>query len=147
MTSWTNPVSEFRRPEVKVPVGMLLSDVDPDQFHAVIIVGGGDLMRLTEDNVDHRAAERVVRAMLSAGKPVCAIGAGPGVLASMKLLDGIEATGHPLIHDDVRRRFGANMSDRPVIRSGLIITVRDSNATQQALVELRATLRDSSKNP
>lgn len=54
-----------------------------------------------------------------------AVGAGPGVPASFGLLDGIRATGHPWIQEDVRTRFGVELLTQPVIRSVRIVTARD----------------------
>ena len=138
VTSWTSEVAELNRADRRIPVGIVLADVDPDQFGAVVIVGGAGLIYLTNANPEHDTAELVIRQFLSAGKPVGAAGAGPGVLASMKLLENVPATGHPLIHDDVRTRFSIDLQSSPFIRSGQILTARDINSLSQLIDELLA---------
>ncbi len=63
-----------------------------------------------------------------------------GVRTVIGVLDTVEATGHPLIHEDVRTRFGVELSSVPVIRSGQFITVRDNAAIPELLRELHAAL-------
>ncbi len=138
VTSWTREVAELNRADRRIPVGIVLADVDPEQFDAVVIVGGAGLIYLTNANPEHDTAELVIRQFLSAGKPVGAAGAGPGVLASMKLLENVPATGHPLIHGDVRTRFSIDLQSSPFIRSGQILTARDINSLSQLIDELLA---------
>ncbi len=64
--------------------------------------------------------------MIASGKLVAALNAGPGVLAKMKLLDGVKATGNQVIHQQVHDNYGVTLENSVVEVSGRIITARDN---------------------
>ena len=136
LTSWTNSATSIHADGEPVPIPLLLSDAKATDYDVLIVGGGRGLWELTEDSTDSREAERLIREMLADGKIVAAFSAGPGVLAKMGLLNGVTATGHKLIHEDVRSRFKVTLTDAEVERSGQIITGRDADTLPQFTAEL-----------
>ena len=143
MTSWVNPAVSIHETDAPVQVGVLLHDVQASDYDAVILGGGRGLWKLTEDSTESRDAERIIRQMLADGKIVSAFSAGPGVLAKMGLLNGVTATGHEWIREDVRTRFQISLTDSEVEHSGQIITGRDADTIPQFTAELLRSLNQS----
>ena len=140
LTSWTNSAVSIHANGEPVPIPLLLSDANAKDYDALIVGGGRGLWELTENSEDSRDAERLIRQMLADGKIVSAFSAGPGVLAKMGLLNNVTATGHELIHEDVRSRFGVTLTDSEVEHSGQIITGRDPDTLWKFIAELMRTL-------
>ncbi len=80
--------------------------------------------------------------MHKARKPIIALVAGPMVLAKMKLLDGVKATGVPPIHNLVRDNYGVELTGNSVEVSGQMITGRDNTepVVRQLVVEIMQAL-------
>ncbi len=117
--------------------------VAADEFDAVVIPGGyaPDKMRV------RHAMLALVRAAMTAGKPVAAICHGPQVLISADVLRGRTVTCWPSIAVDVKNA-GATYVDRPVVVDGNLITSRkpdDLPKFNAALVEALAACRTPSK--
>lgn len=91
----------------------------PDDFDAVIVPGGWapDHMRMRHAMVD------LVRDIAAAGKLVAAIGHGPMVLISAKLVGDRMVTCWPSIAVDIKNAGGL-YTDTPVVEDGNLITSR-----------------------
>jgi eukaryotic-like serine/threonine-protein kinase len=128
IASWSAQASLLNNagPEVKIP--LLLADVDPTDFDALIIGGGPGIVRLAESCPEADEAERIIRSMIASGKPIAALSGGPIVLAKAKLLQGAIVTGHPLLVERMQSEYGIRLTGNPVEVSGRIITGRDSLA-------------------
>jgi len=140
LTSWKNSAVSIHKTDEPVPIRVLLSAARSADYDVLIVGGGRGLWELTEDSEDSRDAERLILQMLADGKIVSAFSAGPGVLAKMGLLNNVTATGHELIHEDVRSRFGVTLTDSEVEHSGQIITGRDTDTLPQFMAELLRVL-------
>ncbi len=143
-TSWSTTIQGNNPTERAMSADLLMKDVVPDDFDVILIHGGKYLVDLTTAGPLHEHAGRLIRQMHNDGKLITGISAGPGVLASFELLDGVAATGHPLIHEDVRMRFGVTLSTDPVVRSGQFITAKDNSSIPEFIRELQAALEASS---
>ena len=142
LTSWTNSAVSIHANGEPTQIPLLLSDARAADYDALIVGGGRGLARLTENSAESRDAERLIREMLDDEKIVSAFSAGPGVLAKMGLLNGVTATGHELIREDVHSRFGVTLTDSEVERSGQIITGRDTDTLPQFIAELLRALAE-----
>ncbi len=142
LTSWTNSAVSIHADGEPTQIPLLLSNARAADCDALIVGGGRGLARLTENSAESRDAERLIREMLDDGKIVSAFSAGPGVLAKMGLLNGVTATGHALIREDVHSRFGVKLTDSEVERSGQIITGRDTDTLPQFTAELLRAIED-----
>lgn len=103
-----------------VDVDLLASDVNVEDFDAIVLPGGQinpDVLRTDED------AMRVVRDFVKSGKPVAAICHAPWLLVEADALRGRKATSYPSIKTDVRNA-GANWIDEEVVVDNGIITSR-----------------------
>ena len=103
-----------------VDVDLLASDVNVEDFDAIVLPGGQinpDVLRTDED------AMRVVRDFVKSGKPVAAICHAPWLLVEADALRGRKATSYPSIKTDVRNA-GANWVDEEVVVDNGIITSR-----------------------
>jgi putative intracellular protease/amidase len=140
LASWANPITNAQRAGQSASVDRLLSDARAEDYDVLIVAGGAGLMYLTERNGDHESIRSLISEMLTSSKPVGAIGAGPGVLASCGVLNGLSAAGHPLTHADVLERFHVQLLDQPVVRSDYIVTARDVNASAALVREIRTVL-------
>lgn len=136
LTSWTTSASSIHPDGEPVQISLLLADARAADYDALIVGGGRGLVKLTVNSPESRDAERLIREMLADGKIVSAFSAGPGVLAKMGLLNGVTATGHEEIREDVRSRFRVTLTDSEVERSGQIITGRDADTLPQFTAEL-----------
>src|SRR3989338_4138952 len=69
-------------------VDVILKDVEPDDYDAILFVGGPGSYTYFDDPRAHKRAETV----WEAGKPTTAICAAPSILANAGLLRGKKAT-------------------------------------------------------
>jgi len=128
MASWKSRATVLNNSGPAVAIPLLLTDVSPNDYDALIIGGGPGIVRLTESCEEADQAESVTKQMFASGKLVSAFNAGPGVLAKMKLLDNVKATGNPLLHQHVRDKYGVTLASSSVEISGRIITGRDNSS-------------------
>ena len=128
MASWKSRATMLNNKESEAKIPLLLTDVSPDDYDALIIGGGPGIFRLIEPCEEADQAESLTKQMFASGRLVAAFNAGPGVLAKMKLLDGVKATGNQLIHQHVRDNYGVTLENSVVEVSGRIITGRDSKS-------------------
>lgn len=125
-SSWSSKATVLNKPQDTVPNLLLFNDVNTDDYDALIIGGGEGLIPLTKEDDVADEAERITVQMHKARKPIIALVAGPMVLAKMKLLDGVKATGVPPIHNLVRDNYGVELTGNSVEVSGQMITGRDN---------------------
>jgi protease I len=101
----------------KANVDILLKDVAPEDYDAVLFVGGPGTFVYFEDPTAHSIA----RAFYEAGKPTCAICAAPGILAHAGLLKGKRVTSWPGVRELVEEKGGIH-TQQPVEQEGTLIT-------------------------
>lgn len=109
-------------------------DVSPDQYEAVVFLGGPGMKSLTDDPdlVD------LAKAFYEAGKVVGAIRFSAAVLANADLLDGKTVTAGKEIKQTLESK-GATVTSRPVEVDGEIVTGHGPEAAEefaQALVKV-----------
>ena len=95
------------------------AEVDPGQFDALVIPGGGapENLRIDDDAV------AFARAFVDSGKPVASICHGPQLLISANVLRGRTVTCVKKIRDDVKNA-GATYVDEALVIDGNLITSR-----------------------
>jgi protein deglycase len=93
----------------------LLSQLDLDEFQAVVLPGGG----VGTDNLmaDQRIFD-IIRSFYEQGRYVCAICAAPTLLAQAGILEGLKGTCYP----SCAKMLAESYSDVPVVADGNIIT-------------------------
>lgn len=121
----------------RVPVGMTLSEVDPDAFDAIVIAGGAG----SPDHLWNCAPlEAAIRSLHAAGKPVAAICLSGAVLARAGVLSGRRATVYPAPRAVLElKRGGATYVEEPVVTDGNLLTASGPEAAPAfgaALVQL-----------
>jgi protease I len=102
---------------LEVDVDILLSDVDVDDYEAVIFIGGPGSIEYFDDPT----ALNLAQDFYNAGKITAAICAAPSILANAGLLDGVSATCWDGEMETLENN-GANYTGKNVEVDGLIIT-------------------------
>ncbi|HMK47075.1 MAG TPA: type 1 glutamine amidotransferase domain-containing protein [Methanocella sp.] len=104
---------------IPVTTDVAISDLNPDDFDALIIPGGGspDHLRIYPEVI------QFVQDFDRSGKPVAAICHGIQILITARLLKGREATGWKSLVVDIEDA-GAKYIDRPLVTSGQYIFSR-----------------------
>ncbi|WP_121252053.1 type 1 glutamine amidotransferase domain-containing protein [Nocardioides ferulae] len=108
-------------PSSKVPVDGTFEDLDVAGIDALVVPGGtvnADRIRVEEH------AQRIVREVAEAGKPLAVICHGPWLLVSAGLVRGRRLTSYPSLADDVRNA-GGEWVDEEVVVDGNLITSRN----------------------
>jgi len=122
----------------EIEVDLKISDVDIDNYDALILPGGQinpDLLRV------NKAAVSLIRDFAATGKPVAAICHAPWLLIEAGLAKGRRLTSYKSIRTDVANA-GANVVDEAVVIDGNIITSRcpdDLPAFCDAIIEALVT--------
>jgi putative intracellular protease/amidase len=127
LASWKSKATVLNSSGPVVPIPLLLTDVRADDYDALIIGGGPGIIRLTEPCDEADQAESIAKQMFASGKIICGLNVGPGVLAKMKLLDGVKATSNPAIQAHVRENYGVTLTNTSVEVSGQFVTGRDNS--------------------
>ena len=128
----------------KVHVDMVLDDVKPQDFDAVLLPGGAlnaDALRV------NKSAQKLVRAIDQEGKPIAVICHGPWLLVSAGLVKGRRLTSYHTIQDDIRNAGGI-WEDREVIRDGNWVSSRqpsDIPAFNREIINLFAEGRSGAR--
>lgn len=119
----------------KVKPDMLLSDVNPEDFDAVILIGGGASSQYWDDPLAHK----LVRDMDKKKRIVAAICIAPVTLARAGILKNKQAT---VWHSEAAniQKEGANYLARPVVRDGNIITASGPSAASDFGEEIAKAL-------
>lgn len=122
---------------VQVKPDMLISDIQPEEWDAIILVGGTGASAYWEDSTVHLLLNRAV----TQNKIVGAICIAPVTLANAGILSGKKATVYPSEEGKLKDK-GAEFTGNSVERDGKVITAngpaaaRDfGNAIAQALEE------------
>jgi protease I len=118
-----------------IEVDLKISDVDIDDYDALVLPGGQinpDLLRVEKDAV------ALIRDFAATGKPVAAICHAPWLLIEAGLAKGRRLTSYKSIRTDVANA-GADVVDEAVVIDGNIITSRcpdDLEAFCDAIVNM-----------
>ena len=118
-----------------IEVDLKISDVDIDNYDALVLPGGQinpDLLRVEKDAV------ALIRDFAATGKPVAAICHAPWLLIEAGLVKGRRVTSYKSIRTDVANA-GADVVDEAVVIDGNIITSRcpdDLEAFCDAIVKM-----------
>lgn len=127
----------------EVEVDLLVSEVNPSIFDAVVFIGGPGCL----ENLDNDDSYKVAKDTISQGKVLASICISPVILAKAGVLMGKRATvwTSPLDKSAVRvlEANGAIYEDKPVVIDGKIVTGNGPDAAQEfgeAIRELLTTL-------
>lgn len=121
---------------------VVLSDVDPSDFHAIIFVGGVGAKQYWDDDTAHDLARREYEQ----GRIVAAICLAPVILANAGLLDGKKATVWKTEAGRLRAQ-GADYTGAAVEVDGRIITGNGPEAAAEfaaAIAEAMASMKEQS---
>jgi protease I len=113
-----------------------LSDVEPEDYDAVVLPGGtmnADQLRVVPD------ALNFVESMYNSGKTVAAICHAPWVLISLDIVEGKTLTSYPTLKDDMQNA-GAIWIDQDVATDGGIITSRNPDDIPAFVEAISASL-------
>lgn len=105
---------------------LLLGDVDPENYEAVVFVGGPG----SHDYFNYEPALNLVHKFFDAGKLTCAICAAPSIFANAGILNGITCTCFEEESDNLRIN-GAVYTGNPVEVDGIIITANGPAAAKE----------------
>jgi len=112
------------------PVDLLVSEINPAEFDAVVFVGGPGCL----DALDNEDSYRVVRETISQDKILAAICISPTILAKAGVLEGKRATcwTDPLgSQARILKEHGAIFEKKPVVVDGKIITANGPKAAKE----------------
>jgi protease I len=125
----------------KVKVDLLVSEIDPTKFDAVVFIGGPGCL----ENLDNEESYRIAREAVSKDKILASICISPVILAKAGVLKGKKATvwSSPLDKTSVEilESNGAIYQSKPVVVDGKIITANGPGAAKEfgkTIVELLA---------
>lgn len=104
-------------------VDVLLKDVSPHDYDAILFVGGPG----SHNYFDDPRAHELAKTFFNLGKLTTAICAAPSILANAGLLEGVTATCFPAQANNLKSK-GANYTGNPVEQDGLIITADGPNS-------------------
>jgi protease I len=100
-----------------VPVDVVLSDADPDDYDGLLLPGGvmnPDKLRMDPAAVDF------VRAFVDSGKPIAAICHGPWTLVEADAVRGRTLTSWPSLKTDIRNAGGKWVDEEVVTDNGMV---------------------------
>ncbi|MGQ4892318.1 MAG: type 1 glutamine amidotransferase domain-containing protein [Candidatus Njordarchaeia archaeon] len=102
-----------------INVDLLIEDVNPDEYDALVLPGGKgpERIRIFDKSVE------IVKHFFDKGKPVAAICHGPQLLISANVLKGRRLTSYIGIRDDVKVAGGL-WEDKEVVVDGNLVTSR-----------------------
>lgn len=121
---------------VKVLADVPLSEIDPASCEAVIVPGG---LRGVQNIKASPEALKTVKAAHEAGKLVCAICAGPTVLAALGILDGKNAVCYPGMEGELT---GAKVcAGAGSVTDGRVITGRAAGVSWDFALAVLTALR------
>jgi protease I len=126
----------------RVQPDVVLSDVDPSDFHAIVFVGGVGAKQYWDDDAAHDLARRAVEQDII----VAAICLAPVILANAGLLDGRKATVWRTESGRLRAQ-GATYTGADVEVDGQIITANGPEAASEfatAVAEAMASMKEQS---
>ena len=106
---------------IEIDVDKQLSDVNPDDYDALVLPGGvlnPDKLRQNKDAV------AFVSAFLDEGKPVAAICHGPQMLIETGMISGRTLTSFPSLQTDLKNAGAHWVDEEVVVDSGLVTSRR-----------------------
>lgn len=121
---------------IKVEADIPLNKIKADECEALIVPGG---LRGVRNITNSKPAMEAVRTAYDAGRTVCAICAGPTVLARLGILEGRKAVCYPGMEEELtgaEARPGAS-----VIVDGTVITSRSAGTAWDFALAVLSALR------
>jgi len=122
----------------EVKVDLLVSEINPTDFYAIIFIGGPGCLK----NLDDESSYRVAQETVSQNKVLASICISPVILAKAGVLEGKKATVWSSVMDrspiKILQNNGAIYEDKRVVVEGKIITGNGPGAAEefgQAIVE------------
>lgn len=126
--------------EAEVPVDILLKSATPQDFHALLLPGGGtNASRLSLND----EAIEFAKSFMMVSKPVAAIGEAVAVLIQTGTVRSRTLTSNPTLEQSLRKA-GANYINQSIVHDGNLITAQgpeDIPAFVAQLIRLLAELR------
>lgn len=119
----------------RVKVDVDLSEVDVQEYDAIVFVGGVGALSYVGDPV----VRKIVLEANSTGKIVAAICVAPAILAEAGILNGKNATVWPQ-WEYMLREHGANYVHRSIVRDGNIITAFGPTAAEEFAEEIAESI-------
>lgn len=116
---------------LKLDPDLLIDDVNPQDYDAVVFIGGTGSSQYWHDVKAHEIAST----MNSNGKIVAASSHAPVTLAVAGLLNGKKVTGHITIYEKLQVA-GAHYTGSKIEKDGNIITSSGANAAKDFAVAL-----------
>ncbi|MFE9258249.1 DJ-1/PfpI family protein [Streptomyces sp. NPDC006879] len=107
------------KPGYTWPSDLAFSEVDPDQYVALVIPGG----RAPEYLRNDPDLRRIISAFTSSDRPVAQICHGPLMTAAAGVLDGRRVTAYPALELDMRAA-GARFEDSEAVVDGTLVSAR-----------------------
>lgn len=120
-----------------IPVDKLLTEIDPDQYDAIVLPGGA----INADHIRMNGKLRdIIRNFMDEGKLVAAICHAPWVLVSAGRADGMQLTSFPTLQDDIRNAGGEWVNEEVVVDQNLITSRKpdDLPAFNEAIIKTLA---------
>jgi protease I len=111
---------------IQVKPDLLIRDIAPESFDAIVFVGGAGCKCYWNDE----AAHAIVRSFFEAGKPTAAICSAPVILANAGILAGRTATCYPEDKADLENG-GVQYVDESVHVDGNVITANGHEASSE----------------
>lgn len=119
-----------------IRVDMLLEDMEPADFDAVVFIGGPGALK----DLDNERSYEIARRTAKLGKVLGAICISPVILAKAGVLEGKKAAvwSGPLQKEPVRilKGRGAVYEEKPVVRDGKIVTGNGPGAARAFALSL-----------
>jgi len=110
----------------RAEAAILVNELKVDDYDAIVFIGGSG----AKEYFDSSVALNIAREAAQKGKVLAAICIAPTVLANAGLLQGVKATSFS--SERIRlRKAGAQFTDAPVERDGLIITGKGPEAASE----------------
>ncbi|MCD6422169.1 DJ-1/PfpI family protein [bacterium] len=121
-----------------VEATLLVKEVNPQEYEAVVFVGGPGMVEL----VDNPEFISLAKKFKEAGKIVGAICVAPAILANAGLLKGISATCWEGANETLLRG-GANLVNKPVVWAGKIVTANGPASAREFGETLLRALKEA----
>lgn len=105
-----------------------ISDVNPNDFDALVIVGGTGSPKLAE----YPEVLNIIKRFYEQGKLIAAICVAPYILARANIIKGKEVTAYPadFVLAEIRRS-GATYIKKPVVVDGKLVTADGPNSAKE----------------
>ena len=125
--------------QITVEMNAGIDGLDCGSFDILILPGG---MPGTKNLEACAQLAEAIRSFYGSGGHIAAICAAPGVFARMGLLRGKQACIYPGMEDELLQNGADACCDRPVVKSGTIITSRGVGTAIDFALEIVAALLD-----